>query len=88
MYCKADGSYTELVLKGKVHVLVTKNLKDFEGILTESGFCRVHHSYMVNLRHVQKYVRGDGGYVILTDNHHVDVSRRKKEEFLRAFDRP
>jgi two-component system, LytTR family, response regulator len=69
-------------------VLVCKNLADFENLLVFSGFCRVHHSYLINVNHVQKYIRGDGGYVILTDNHHVDVSRRKKEEFLALLDKP
>ena len=88
IYCKADGSYTAIILKNNQHVLVCKNLKDFENILMDSGFCRVHHSYLINLRHVQKYIKGEGGYVILTDNHHVDISRRKKEEFLALLDKP
>jgi len=82
IYCQADGSYTNIILKNGLQVLVTKNLKDFESMLSESGFCRVHHSYLINLRHVKKYIKGDGGYVILSENHHVDISRRKKEEFL------
>ena len=88
IFCKADGSYTEIILQNNKHVLVSKNLADFENLLTMSGFCRVHHSYLVNLKHVQKYVKGEGGYVILTDNHMVDISRRKKEEFLSLLDKP
>ncbi len=88
IYCKADGSYTTIILTNNQSFLVSKNLKDFESILSESGFCRVHHSYIINLRHVQKYIKGEGGYVILTDNHHVDISRRKKEEFLALLDKP
>jgi two-component system, LytTR family, response regulator len=88
IYCKADGSYTVIMLKNNQQVMVCKNLIDFENLLIDSGFCRVHHSYLVNLRHVQKYIKGDGGYVILTDNHHVDISRRKKDEFLSLLDKP
>jgi two-component system LytT family response regulator len=88
IYCKADGSYTTMVLKNQQEVIVCKNLKDFENLLAQSGFCRVHHAYLINLRHVQKYIRGDGGYVILTGNHHVDISRRKKDEFLQLLDKP
>lgn len=88
IYCKADGSYTVIMLKNNQRVFVCKNLIDFENLLIESGFCRVHHSHLINLSHVQKYVKGEGGYVILTDNHHVDISRRKKEEFLALLDRP
>jgi two-component system, LytTR family, response regulator len=82
IFCKADGSYTTIILKGGEEVVVCKNLKDFENMLTDAGFCRVHHSYLVNLSHVLKYIKGDGGYILLTDNHHVAISRRKREEFL------
>ena len=88
IYCKADGSYTTIILKGGEQVVVCKNLKDFENLLTDAGFCRVHHSYLVNLSHVQKYVKGDGGYIVLTDNHHVAISRRKREEFLSLHNKP
>jgi two-component system LytT family response regulator len=88
LYCKAEGSYTQIILKNNQQALVCKNLKDFESLLAESGFFRVHHSYIINLAHVEKYVKGEGGYVVLTENHHVDVSRRKKEEFLGLLDKP
>lgn len=87
IFCEADGSYTNLQLKGNHRKLVSRNLKDFENLLEDSGFCRVHHSYLINLHHIQKYVKGDGGYVLMTENHHVDISRRKKEEFLSLLDR-
>lgn len=87
IFCKAEGSYTTLVMQNKQSELVSKNLKDFESLLSESGFCRVHHSYLVNMKHVQKYVKGEGGYVIMTEGHHVDLSRRKKEEFLKLLDK-
>lgn len=87
IFCEADGSYTNLLLKGNQRKLISRNLKDFEMLLEESGFCRIHHSFLINIRHVQKYVKGDGGYVIMTDNHHVDVSRRKKDEFMSLLDR-
>lgn len=86
IYCRADGSYTTIFLKGKQTCLVSKKLKEFENLLSESGFYRVHHSFLINILHVQKYIRGDGGYVILTDNHHADISRRKKDEFLALLD--
>ncbi len=87
IYCQADGNYTMLYLKNKQTQLISRNLKDFESLLVESGFCRVHHSSLINMKHIQKYVKGEGGYVILTDNHHVDISRRKKEEFLKLLDK-
>lgn len=87
IFCKAEGSYTTLCLKNKQTTLVSRNLKDFENFLVDSGFCRVHHSFLINLKHVQRYVKGDGGYVVLSENHHVDISRRKKDEFLALLDR-
>ena len=87
IYCQADGNYTTLHLTHQQSQLISKNLKDFESLLTESGFCRVHHSSLINIKHIQKYVRGEGGYVILTDGHHVDISRRKKEAFLSMLDK-
>ena len=87
IYCQADGNYTKLFLRDQSYQLVTRNLKDFESLLAESGFYRVHRASLINLSHVREYVKGEGGYVILTDNHHVDVSRRNKEEFLGQLNR-
>ena len=87
IYCQADGNYTTLFLKNQPKQLVCKKLIEFENMLAESGFCRVHHSSLINLKHIRRYVKGEGGYVILTDNHHVDISRRKKEEFLQLLNR-
>lgn len=87
IYCKAEGSYTTLYLVNKQSKITSRNLKDFENFLVDSGFCRVHHSFLINMKHVQRYVKGEGGYVVLSENHHVDISRRKKEEFLALLDR-
>ncbi len=82
IFCKAEGSYTVLFLKGKASKIVCRNLKDFESLLTEPAFCRVHHAALVNMKHIQKYVKGEGGCVILTEGHQVEISRRRKESFL------
>jgi len=87
IYCEADGSYTTLYLAGHQKQVISKNLKDFENLLSGSGFCRVHNSHLINLSHVKKYIKGDGGYVILTDDHHVDISRRRKDVFLGMLDK-
>ncbi|HEX6225969.1 MAG TPA: LytTR family DNA-binding domain-containing protein [Chryseolinea sp.] len=87
IFCKADGCYTVIHLTNRTTKLVTRVLKDFEDLLAESGFCRVHNSFLINVRHVKRYVRGEGGYVILTDDHHVDISRRRKDEFLSLLNR-
>ncbi|MEM9723671.1 MAG: response regulator, partial [Bacteroidota bacterium] len=85
IYCEAEGNYTHLFLQRGKKLLVSKKLKDFEQVLSETGFCRVHHAYLINLKHIQKYVKGEGGYVLLHEGHQAPVSRRKKEEFLRRI---
>ena len=87
IYCQADGNYTTLYLTDGKKQIISKNLKDFENLLASSGFCRVHHSFLINMLHVQKYIKGEGGYVILTLGHHVDISRRRKEAFLSMLDK-
>ena len=66
-------------------MIVTKTLKDFEELLNEYDFIRVHNSHLINLNHVTKYTKGEGGVVTLSDGAEVDVSRRKKEEFLQRL---
>ena len=87
IYCQAEGSYTTVFLTNNQKKLVSRNLKDFESLLANSGFCRVHHSSLINLEHILKYIKGEGGYVILTGDIHVEISRRKKEEFLSLLDK-
>ena len=82
VYCEASSNYTNIyMLDGKKH-LVSRTLKEYEEMLTESNFFRIHHSYLINLNLVKKYVRGDGGYVIMNNDTSLDVSKRKKEAFL------
>ena len=64
---------------------MTRLLKDFEDLLLPYRFFHVHNSHLVNLRYIRKFVRGDGGQVYLENGDIVDVSRRRKEEFLKLF---
>jgi two-component system LytT family response regulator len=79
---EADGNYTVFHMKGGDKHMVSKLLGDYEGILDSSDFFRVHHSHLINLNHISKYVKGRGGYIVMNDGSSVDVSVRKKEEFL------
>jgi len=83
--CESDNNYTLFYLLNKEKILVSKTLKDYEVMLTDSTFYRVHKSHLVNLKYVAKYVPGEGGYLILEDGSHVDVSRRKKEGLLKIL---
>lgn len=82
IYCESEGSYTRLILINNKTELVSRHLKEFEEMLVPSGFCRIHHSFMVNLKHVLQYFKGEGGHVLLTGGYHLAVSRRKKDGFL------
>ena len=65
--------------------LVSRTLKEFEKLLDGMHFFRVHHSHLINLEHIKRYVKGEGGYVIMTDDSMVEVARSRKEAFLQAF---
>lgn len=79
---QSDGSYTVFCLAGGKTIMVTKTIGEYEEILEENGFFRTHHSHIINLNRVQKYVRGRGGYVVMDDGSSVDVSARRKDDFL------
>lgn len=82
IYCKGDGAYTYFFIEGGPKITVSKNLKEFEDLLSDKGFFRIHKSYLINLSHMKKYMRGDGGYVIMSNGDSADVSKRKRESFL------
>ncbi|GAB2559646.1 LytR/AlgR family response regulator transcription factor [Spirosoma areae] len=86
-YCESDGGYTHFFLTNGKAVLISKTLKEVEDVLESKGFCRVHHGYLINVRYVQKYIRGDGGEVIMANNKNIPVSRNKKQEFLSLLER-
>lgn len=80
--CTADGNYTLVVLTSGKKILVAKTLKEYEELFAEENFVRIHHAHLVNLKHVKRYIKGEGGQVELSDGSLVEVSRRKKTEFL------
>jgi len=82
--CEADGNYTKIVCVNNKY-LVCKTLKDLEEILEGNNFHRVHHSHLINLKHIDMYHRGKGGVVTMANGDHVDVSRSRKSAFLDKF---
>lgn len=82
LYCEAERSYTVFHLSDKKTVMVSKPLLEYENILDNTGFFRIHKSFLINLKHVKEYQRGEGGTVIMSNNAEIEVSRRKKESFL------
>lgn len=85
LYCKANGAYTQFVMGTKKGLLVSKNLKEYENMLSSSGFMRIHNSYLINLTKVKKYVKADGGYIIMQNDDHITISSKKKELFVEAM---
>ncbi len=83
--CESDDNYTILQLKGQKKMLVTRSLKDMEEILEQHSFIRVHRSYLVNLNEIEKYIKGDGGYLVMSDGASVDVAKNKKEVLLKRL---
>lgn len=82
IYCEAERSYTVFHLDGKKPVTVSKPLIEYENILDSTNFFRIHKSFLINLKHIKEYRRGEGGTVIMCNNAEIEVSRRKKEQFL------
>jgi two-component system, LytTR family, response regulator len=88
MRCESDANYTRFFFKdGTKPVVVSKTLKEFEELLSDYGFCRIHNSHMINLKFIRRYIRGEGGTVVMLDGTEVEVSRRKKEIFQKALEK-
>ncbi|WP_343487538.1 LytTR family DNA-binding domain-containing protein [Allomuricauda sp. d1] len=85
LYCKADDNYTEIYLENK-KILVSKTLKYFEEALSDFPFARIHKSYLVNVNEVQKYKKGKGGSVVLSNGKELSVSASKKASLLSFFE--
>jgi len=82
LYAESSGNYTNLYFTNQQMICTSKPMHEYEELLEDSGFTRIHKSFLVNLLHVKEYVRGEGGSVILSNNKEVEVSRRKKDVFL------
>ena len=83
--CASDRNYTFILLKDNRKIVVSKILKEMEEMLEDYSFLRVHHSYIVNLNEISKYVKGEGGYLVMSDGSSVDVSRSRKEILLQKL---
>ena len=84
-YCHANSNYTEFYFTDKTKVISSYNMGQYEDILNEHNFFRIHRSYIINLAHVRMYKKGEGGIVVMNDGKEIEVSRRNKEAFLRLF---
>jgi two-component system LytT family response regulator len=80
--CEADGSYTNFILIGGKKLMVSASMKHYEDLLPANDFIRIHHHHLININHVVRFLKVDGGYAIMSDNSQLEISRRKKDAFL------
>lgn len=84
-YLQADSNYTWVFLVSQKKYLIAKTLKDMEEMLRFPQYFRAHKSYLVNLNHVEKYVRGQGGYLVMKDSIQIPVARVQKTELMKML---
>ncbi|MEM0541106.1 LytTR family DNA-binding domain-containing protein [Flavobacterium sp. j3] len=77
--CESEDNYTKFYIKNNKPVLISKTLKEYEDLLTEHGFERIHQSHLINLAYLKSYIKKDGGYVVMADNSNLPISQRKKD---------
>jgi two-component system LytT family response regulator len=85
MFMEAEGSYTIVYLTENRRETVSRTLNYFDDILPSTTFCRVHHSHIININYVKKYFKGRGGYVEMNNGSMIEISARKKDDFLNKF---
>jgi two-component system LytT family response regulator len=86
--CESQDNYTQFFIKNHKPLLISKTLKEYEELLTEHGFERIHQSHLINLSYLKSYIKTDGGYVIMADNTNIPIAQRKKErlqELIKAM---
>ncbi|WP_221392983.1 LytTR family DNA-binding domain-containing protein [Dyadobacter sp. NIV53] len=87
LYCEAESNYTSVMLANGKKMVVSKVLKDIDEALSGPDFFRVHNSFLINLNRIKKFVRGDGGYVVMDNEVAISISRSRRQEFMEMFAR-
>lgn len=85
LWCTAEGSYTKFHLVDGSEILVSKNLKSYEGVLEGDKFLRIHHSYLVNIQHIKRFERSEGGMLVMDNDRILPVSVRKKDNLMQLL---
>lgn len=78
--CESDDNYTKFFIKNRKPILISKTLKEYEELLTEHDFVRIHQSHLINLSYVKSYVKKDNGFVLMADDIQLPISQRKREQ--------
>jgi two-component system, LytTR family, response regulator len=82
IYCEAENTYTNIHFKDGKKILASRPLMDYEMMLQDALFFRIHKSFLINMKHIKEYQKGEGGFVIMSNGKALEVSRRKKETFI------
>lgn len=82
---EADRNYTFIHMIGGKKIYTSKTLKYFESLLPPAKFYRPHQSHIINISGMRKYVKSDGGYIVMSDGAHVSLARGKRQEFSERF---
>jgi two-component system LytT family response regulator len=83
--CESAINYTHIYLKNRPKLVVARTLKEFENQLTDQNFFRIHNSHLVNLAYVRSYNKGKGGSILLMDGTELEVSTRRRDDFLQKM---
>jgi two-component system LytT family response regulator len=87
IFCESDGCYTHIFSNHHDKITTSKSLREYDDMLEDAGFFRVHKSYLINLRHIKRFEKLDGGFIVLTNDHKIPVASRKKDELLEMLER-
>ena len=88
VYCESNSAYCKIFFTGKsLPLVLSKTLKEVEEVLTGNDFFRIHHSYLINMQYFQKYIKGEGGEVVMNNGTRLPVSRTRKQGFLNILDK-
>ena len=85
VHLEAQSNYTTIHFINHPKLVASRTLKEFDDLLPQNLFFRTHHSHIINLRCIKRYIKGDGGTIEMQNGEHVDLARRKTEEFLRLI---
>lgn len=86
--CEGEDNYTTFYIKNNKPIVISKTLKEYEDLLSEYGFERIHQKHLINLAYLKSYVKKEGGYIVMSDNTQLPISQRKKErlqELIKAL---
>lgn len=87
MYCESSGNYTHFYLCDNKKIIVSRQLGEYEKLLPENNFTRIHDKYIINLNYIKEYIKGSGGEVVLENGKEIPVATRRKEDFLARFEK-